>query len=117
MSIQFGDSIPFAMFLSGTLNPAPGVSPTVQIAKEGSGFNAPAGLVNEVGNGFYRIAANIHDTDTPGTLLFSATAPGCDPTTLIFIIEPKGNPRDMRRTNTLLEDLNNKTQDLLERNY
>lgn len=117
MSIQFGGSIPFPMFLTGGNVPAVGVSPVVQIAKEGGSFAAPFGAINNIGNGFFRIAANIHDTDTPGTLCLSATAPGCDPTTLIYVIDPKENPRDMRKTEKLLGDTNDILQDLLDRNY
>lgn len=117
MAIQFGNSIPFTMFLTGGNLPAPGLSPTVQIAKEGASFAAPFGSINGVGNGCYRISANIHDTDTPGSLMLSATAPGCDPTVMIFEVDPQFHPRDMRKTELLLMQLNETEQLILERNY
>lgn len=110
LSIQFNGSIPFPMYLTGGDTPAPLAVPVVLIMKEGGSFAPPYGGISNLGNGFFRIAANIHDTDTPGTLCLSASAPGCKTTNLIYLIDPKDHPRDMRKTNELIE----RTNELLE---
>ena len=117
MAIQFGNSIPFAMFQTGGNLPANGKAVTVQIAKEGSSLASPFGTVTEIGGGAYRIAANVHDTDTSGTLVLIATASGCDPTIQTFEIAPKDNPRDMRKAESLLETIIDQNDTLIRRNY
>lgn len=103
MSVPFGGELPFVMYQAGTTVPMPGVSPIVEIRKAGSVFTAPFGGIIPVGHGAYCVAANIRDTDTPGILLLSATAAGCDPTIAIYVIAPEVLPNDMRKTNELLQ--------------
>jgi hypothetical protein len=57
-----------------------GLSPTVTLSKNGAAFASPAGAVSEVGNGWYKLAANATDRNTLGQLLLHATATGADPT-------------------------------------
>ncbi len=57
-----------------------GASPTVTISKNGGSFASPAGSVTEVGNGWYKVAANATDAGTSGPLLLHASATGSDPT-------------------------------------
>ena len=117
MAIQFGNSIPFAMFATGSNIPVAGLSITVKIAKEGGSLAVPFGSINEIGGGAYRISANVHDTDTPGSLVLAATAPGCDPTIQTYEILPKDHPRDMRKTESLLADIIDQNDTLIKRNY
>ena len=56
-----------------------GLTATVTISKNGGTFGAPAGAIAEIGNGWYRIAANATDSNTIGSLLVHATATGADP--------------------------------------
>jgi len=117
MEIQFGDSIPFSMVLNDAKTPAIGISPDVRIIKEGGTVEVPFGMVNKLGLGFYAIAANNKDTDTPGTLCLSATHPDCVTSLLQFTILPQDNPRDMRRTEKLLGNIIEQNDRLYERNY
>lgn len=65
---------------SDHISPKTGLSPTVTISKNGTAFNTPSGEVSEVGNGWYKVAANADDSDTLGPLLLHATATNADPT-------------------------------------
>ncbi len=56
-----------------------GLSPTVQIAKSGGSFAAPAGAVTEIGLGWYQWAGNATDRDTEGDLSVHITAATADP--------------------------------------
>src|SRR6185312_1407177 len=57
-----------------------GLSPTVAIRKVGGAFATPAGAVGEIGLGWYSVAGNSNDTDTPGPVLLHAEADGAEPT-------------------------------------
>jgi hypothetical protein len=73
--------IPFMMVQSTDhLTPLAGAAPTVTISKNGAGFAAPAGIVAEIGNGWYKLTPTSADTGTNGMLLLHATATGGDPT-------------------------------------
>jgi hypothetical protein len=61
-----------------------GASPTVTIAKNAGTFATPAGAVTEVGNGWYKVAANGTDTSTLGPMLLHASATGSDPVDMMF---------------------------------
>jgi hypothetical protein len=53
----------------------------VTLSKNGAAFAAPAGAVSEIGNGWYKVAANATDTNTLGPLALHAsvaTADNCD---------------------------------------
>lgn len=63
-----------------------GLSPTVTISKDGGAFAAPAGAVSEIGDGWYKLAANATDRDTLGDCLLHATGTGADPTDAVFTI-------------------------------
>jgi hypothetical protein len=62
------------------ISPITGLAPDVQISKNGSSFAAPAGVITELGLGWYKVAGNATDTGTLGPLLLHATATGADPT-------------------------------------
>jgi hypothetical protein len=55
---------------------ATGLSPTVQINKNGTGWGVPAGAVTEVGFGLYQVAPNAVDANTLGPLQLYAIVPG-----------------------------------------
>jgi hypothetical protein len=55
-----------------------GLTPTVTLSKNGGSFASPAGAVSEIGNGFYKVAANATDSNTLGILALTATAAGAD---------------------------------------
>jgi hypothetical protein len=57
-----------------------GLTVTVTVSKNGGVFAAAAGAVSEVGNGWYKVAYTIADTNTLGDLSAHATATGADPT-------------------------------------
>jgi hypothetical protein len=59
---------------------APGLAPAVQISKAGAAFGAAAGVVTEVGVGWYAIALTAADTSTAGDLAFYVTAATADDT-------------------------------------
>ena len=66
-------------------SPAIGLSPTVTISKNGGAFAPPAGAVSEVGNGWYKVAANATDANTLGPIaLHVAAAAGNDPFDDVF---------------------------------
>lgn len=56
-----------------------GLTVTVTISKNGGAFVSPAGAVTEIGNGWYKVAANATDSGTLGPLILHATASGSDP--------------------------------------
>ncbi len=56
-----------------------GIVPVVTICKEASTtFNAPIGVLTEVGNGWYQLAPNSTDNNTLGPLILKATGAGAD---------------------------------------
>lgn len=56
-----------------------GVVPVVTLSKSGAAFAAPAGVVAEIGNGWYKLTPTTADTNTLGALVLHATATGGDP--------------------------------------
>lgn len=82
--IQNGNTTRPLLFLmvqsSDHLTGITGATPTVTLSKNGAAFAAPAGAVTEVGNGWYKLAANATDAGTNGPLLLHATAASADPT-------------------------------------
>jgi len=78
-----GDSqfpIPFGpMVLSSDhITGSTGLTPTVTISKNGGPFVTPAGAISEIGNGWYKIAANSTDKNTLGALIIHATGASTD---------------------------------------
>lgn len=63
-----------------------GLSPTVTISKNGGTFGAAAGVVAEVGSGWYKLAGNATDRNTIGALVIHATASGADPLDIDYFI-------------------------------
>lgn len=57
-----------------------GLTPTVVISKNGAAFGSPAGAIEEIGNGKYKVVGHVDDTNTLGPLELYATAAGADPT-------------------------------------
>jgi|GEM_PF-6664652 len=61
-----------------------GAAPAVSLSKAGAAFAAAAGVVTEVGNGFYKIAlTTADDTATLGDLAFHITATSGDATDFV----------------------------------
>jgi len=60
-----------------------GATVAVSLSKAGSAFAAAGGTVSEIGNGFYKVALIVTDTNTLGDLAFHATATSADPTDFI----------------------------------
>ena len=61
-----------------------GLSPTVTLSKAGGSFNACAGAVTEIANGWYKVAGNATDTGTLGPLALHAAATGADPVDILY---------------------------------
>ncbi len=61
-----------------------GLTPTVTLSKNGGSFASPAGAVLEIGNGFYKVAANSTDSNTLGVLALTATGTGADRCAMAF---------------------------------
>jgi len=78
--------------ITGATGLISGVSLTVTISKNGAAFAAPAGAVSELGNGWYKVAANSADASTVGPLVLHATGTGCDPTDDSFDVQPAFAP-------------------------
>jgi len=70
------------------ISPLTGAAPAVLLSKNGAAFAAPAGAISEIGNGWYKVAANATDANTLGPLLLHATATGGDPTDAVFEVGP-----------------------------
>ncbi len=60
-----------------------GLTPTVNISKNGGAFGAAAGVVAEIANGWYKVTLSTADTDTQGDLDFYITATGADDTDFV----------------------------------
>lgn len=60
-----------------------GLTPTVQIKKNGGSFAAAAGAVTENAFGWYTVALTVVDTNTEGELAYHITATGADPTDFV----------------------------------
>ena len=67
--------IPFLMVSSTDHN---GLSPTVEISKNGGAFASPAGSTSEIGHGWYKLTPNAADTNTLGSLILNASSAGED---------------------------------------
>ena len=70
------------LMLSSTdhITPVTGLTPTATLCKNGaSSFSAAAGVVSELGGGWYQVAANATDTNTLGSLAAHFTGTGADP--------------------------------------
>ncbi len=77
-----GDTRPVLFFMarsSDHISGLTGAVPAVTISKNGGAFAAPAGVVVEVGNGWYGLTPAGADVATDGVLLLHATAAGGDP--------------------------------------
>jgi hypothetical protein len=55
-----------------------GLSPAVEISKNGGAFNAATNSVTEISDGWYKVTLTGTETDTPGPLIIRATAAGAD---------------------------------------
>jgi hypothetical protein len=55
-----------------------GLSPTVQISKNGGSFAAVTNAVSEIGNGWYKVTLTATETNTDGPLIVRATGSGAD---------------------------------------
>jgi hypothetical protein len=76
-----GKVIPFLLINSTDhITGAISKTPVVLISKNGGNFITPAGNITEMGYGWYRLAPTATDTDTAGSLVVHAEAPGADPT-------------------------------------
>lgn len=61
-----------------------GATPTVTISKNGAAFGAAAGVVAEIGNGWYKLTPAAGDVGTNGPGMLHATAAGGDPSDIPF---------------------------------
>jgi hypothetical protein len=92
--------INFAFLLvlsSDHITGATGLTPTVTISKNGGAFAAPSGAVTEIGNGWYKLAANATDSNTLGPLVLHASGTGTDPTDMILGAVVAFDPQDAVR--------------------
>ena len=55
-----------------------GVTPTVQISKNGGAFAATTNAASEIANGWYKVALTATETNTDGALILRATGTGAD---------------------------------------
>jgi len=77
-----GDARPILFFMAQSgdhISALAGAAPAVTISRNGGAFAAPAGVVTEVGNGWYGLTPAGADVATNGVLLLHATAAGGDP--------------------------------------
>ena len=78
---QGSTGYPFQFFMAGAadhITGMTGLTPTVLLSKNGGAFGAAAGVVTEVGFGWYALAGNATDRNTLGGCVIHATATGCD---------------------------------------
>src|SRR6185437_16140639 len=68
------------------ISPKTGLAPTVLLSKNGGAFAACAGAVSEIGDGWYKVAANAVDAGTLGPLLLHATAANADPQDIVYTV-------------------------------
>jgi hypothetical protein len=72
-------NVPLKVYLSSDhVSAAAGKTLTVTLSKDGAAFGALGGSVTEVSSGWYKVALNTTDANTPGTLVVRATAAACD---------------------------------------
>jgi hypothetical protein len=85
---------PLRFFLMNTDDTAgTGTTPTVEIRKHGAAaWATPTGTVSELGNGWYQVAYNAADQDTPGQLLLRAAATGCKAAGACYLVVGDTNP-------------------------
>lgn len=60
------------------VSPVTGANPTVLLSKNFSNFVSAIGTVSEVGYGWYKLAPDVSDVNTLGSLILRASAPGAD---------------------------------------
>ncbi len=70
------------------LNGKTGLTPTVNLSKNGGAFSPASGAVSEIGNGWYSLAGNSTDRNTVGELSIYATANGADSFYGKYVIVP-----------------------------
>ncbi len=79
--------IPFLLVVSSNhIDGATGLTPAVEISKNGGAFASPAGAVAEVGHGVYKLTPTSADTNTPGSLFLHASAAGADPSDIRCVV-------------------------------
>lgn len=85
---SLSDAQPLQFYLRDSSGePALSKSPAVQIRKAGgSGWIGASGTPSELGHGWYQVAFNAADQDTPGPLLLRATASDCPEATAIYTV-------------------------------
>jgi hypothetical protein len=69
---------------SDHISPLTGASPTAMLSKNGATFASAAGVVSELANGWYAVAANVTDNNTLGPIILHAAATGADPCNAVF---------------------------------
>lgn len=78
----------FLTLSSDHISPSTGKTPTVNISKGGAAFAAAAGVVSEIGSGWYKVALTTADTGTQGDLAYHITATASDPTDFVDRVVP-----------------------------
>jgi hypothetical protein len=90
-AIVAGSLIPILVFhalSSDHVTGGTGLSPTILLSKAGGGFGSPAGVVSEVGVGWYKLTPTAADTGTVGTLAVHSTAATADPDDFVLDVVP-----------------------------
>lgn len=88
---QSSTSYPIPLFMvdeTDLKTPETGLSPTVNISKNGGAFAAASGAVSEIGGGWYSLAGNATDRNTLGELIIEATATGAAPFRAVYSVVP-----------------------------
>src|SRR5258708_33456435 len=81
--------IPFLLVSSTDhINGVTGLTPTVEISKNGAAFAAPAGAIAEIGHGYYKLTPDAADTGTTGALILHASSAGADPSDRECVVVP-----------------------------
>jgi hypothetical protein len=69
--------ISFSLILSRLGQPALGITPTINISKNGSTFELVNRTISEIGLGWYSIQLDAYDVDTLGDLIIHISAASC----------------------------------------
>ena len=81
-SLTYGLNFTLRLTADGSL--ATGKTPTVELSKDGGAYAAAVGVVSEVGNGQYTLAANVDDRNTLGELWAHITEADCVEQTILL---------------------------------
>lgn len=89
-ALLYGSLAPIPIFhplSSDHVTGGTGLSPTVTISKNGASFVSPAGVVSEIGFGWYKLTPTVADTSVIGSLAVHSTAATADPDDVLYAVE------------------------------